>query len=159
MLFSQVKQVWNIDLFDSFQLLEWASILHETGMSIAHNQFQKHGAYIIENSDLPGFSQQDQYRLGLLIRAQRRKIPKQEFEKLSEQCNRSMLYMTVLLRLGILLHRDHSKPELAVRAKAKEQLLLISFPDHFFVEHPLTLTDLEFEADYLKAIGFELLFI
>lgn len=159
-LYSQVKQIWQIDLFDSFQLLEWAAMLHEIGLSIAHNQYHKHGAYIIENSDLPGFSQQDKYRLGLLIRSQRRKIPKQEYKMLSKQCNRSMIYLTVLLRLGILLHRDRSENRMPkLRVKATEQQLIISFPDDFFVHHPLTFTDLEFETDALKAIDFDLLFL
>jgi exopolyphosphatase/guanosine-5'-triphosphate,3'-diphosphate pyrophosphatase len=159
-LYIQVKQTWQIDPFDSLQLLEWAAMLHEIGLSIAHNQYHKHGAYIIENSDLPGFSQQDKFRLGLLIHAQRRKIPKQEFKRLSEPCNKSMIYLAVLLRLGILLHRDRSKNVMPkLRVKATEQQLIISFPDGFFDEHPLTFTDLEFEADHLRAIDFNLLFI
>lgn len=45
---------------EALQWLDWAARLHEIGLDIAHHQYHKHGAYIIENADLPGFSQQDQ---------------------------------------------------------------------------------------------------
>ncbi len=156
-IYDQVKQQWSITQFDSEHTLEWAALLHEIGLSIAHNQYHKHGAYIIENSDLPGFSRQEQHRLALLIRAQRRKFPKQEFKSLSSGCGQSVIYLAILLRLSILLHRDRSEnalPELKVIAK--NQKLTLKFPEDFFDKHPLTLVDLEMEGDYLKAIKFSL---
>ncbi len=156
-IYDQVKQQWSITQFDSEHTLEWAALLHEIGLSIAHNQYHKHGAYIIENSDLPGFSRQEQHRLALLIRAQRRKFPKQEFKSLSSGCGQSVIYLAILLRLSILLHRDRSEnalPELKVIAK--NQKLTFKFPEDFFDKHPLTLVDLEMEGDYLKAIKFSL---
>ena len=38
------------------QRLEWAALLHETGFSVSHTGFHKHGAYILQNADMPGFS-------------------------------------------------------------------------------------------------------
>ena len=158
-LYKQVNQPWSLDQLDSEQTLEWSALLHEIGLSIAHNQYNKHGAYIIENSDLPGFSRQEQYRLALLIRAQRRKFPKQEFKSLSSDCKQSVIYLAILLRLSILLHRDHSENELPqIKAVAKNKKLTLKFPKKFFDKHPLTLVDLEMEADYLQAIKFKLNF-
>ncbi len=156
-LYRQVEEEWAIEQFASDQTLEWVALLHEIGLSIAHNQYHKHGAYIIENSDLPGFSRQEQHRLALLIRAQRRKFPKQEFKSLSKACNKSVSYLAVLLRLSILLHRDRSvnaQPE--IKATAVEQQITLQFPEGFFDKHPLTLVDLKQEADYLKTIKFTL---
>ena len=51
--------------------LAWAARLHEIGISIAHSGFHKHGAYILENADMPGFSRRDQTRLATLVRASR----------------------------------------------------------------------------------------
>jgi len=155
----QLKQQWNISQFDSKHTIEWAALLHEIGLSIAHNQYHKHGAYIIENSDLPGFSRQDQHRLALLIRAQRRKFPKQEFKSLSKSCNQSVARLAVLLRLSILLHRERSANALPeIKVVAKDQKIGLHFPKNFLNKHPLTLVDLEQEADFLKAIKFELEF-
>jgi len=37
------------------QFLDWAADLHEIGIDIAHSQYHKHSAYIIENGDLAAF--------------------------------------------------------------------------------------------------------
>src|SRR4029079_4754025 len=49
------------------QLVEWAARLHELGMSVSHTGFHKHGAYILQNADMPGFSSGEQGRLALLV--------------------------------------------------------------------------------------------
>ena len=49
------------------QLVEWAALLHELGMSVSHTGFHKHGAYILQNADMPGFSAGEQGRLALLV--------------------------------------------------------------------------------------------
>jgi len=56
---------------ESLRALAWAALLHEIGISIAHSGFHKHGAYILENADMPGFSRRDQIRLAALVRASR----------------------------------------------------------------------------------------
>ncbi|WP_198264843.1 exopolyphosphatase [sulfur-oxidizing endosymbiont of Gigantopelta aegis] len=156
-LYQQVQEQWGIQQFSSEQTLKWIASLHEVGLSIAHNQYHKHGAYIIENSDLPGFSRQEQHRLALLIRAQRRKFPKQDFKTLTKGCKQSVTYLAILLRLSILLHRDRSENALPeIKAIATEQAITLYFPNDFFELHPLTLVDLQQEADYLKTIKFSL---
>lgn len=157
--YNQVSEAWLIAQFDYEQALVWSALLHEIGLSIAHNQYHKHGAYIIENSDLPGFSRQEQHRLALLIRAQRRKFPKQEFKSISNSCSQPVTYLAILLRLGILLHRDRSEGTLPdIQAIAKDQKIELKFPVDFFNRHPLTLVDLQQEAEFLKAIKFTLEF-
>ncbi|MCU7940465.1 MAG: exopolyphosphatase [gamma proteobacterium symbiont of Bathyaustriella thionipta] len=158
-LYQQVQKEWSIQQFASEQTLQWVALLHEIGLSIAHNQYHKHGAYIIENSDLPGFSRQEQHRLALLISAQRRKFPRQNFKTLSADCIESISYLAILLRLSILLHRDRSENALPeIKAMAKDQNITLQFPDDFLNKHPLTLVDLQQEADYLKTIKFTLEF-
>ncbi len=56
---------------DALRRLAWAARLHEVGISIAHAGLHKHGAYILENADMPGFSRRDQTRLAALVRASR----------------------------------------------------------------------------------------
>jgi exopolyphosphatase/guanosine-5'-triphosphate,3'-diphosphate pyrophosphatase len=51
MLFTQVAAGWGLDAEDG-QLLQWAARLHEVGLSVAHNQFHRHGAYILTHADL-----------------------------------------------------------------------------------------------------------
>ena len=49
------------------QRVEWAALLHEIGYTVSHIGFHKHGAYILENADMPGFSAQEQRQLALLV--------------------------------------------------------------------------------------------
>src|SRR4030095_4219222 len=51
------------------KLVEWAGRLHEVGMSISHDGFHKHGAYIVEHADMPGFSSREQSHLSFLVLA------------------------------------------------------------------------------------------
>ena len=56
----------------ALQRLEWAALLHETGFSVSHTGFHKHGAYILQNADMPGFSAGEQQR----PRAARARLPR-----------------------------------------------------------------------------------
>ena len=60
--------------------LSWASHLLEIGTRISHSDFHKHGAYILGNADLPGFSMPELHRLSQLILGHRGKLKKLELE-------------------------------------------------------------------------------
>jgi exopolyphosphatase/guanosine-5'-triphosphate,3'-diphosphate pyrophosphatase len=71
--------------------------------------------------------------------------------------DRDALYLIVLLRLAVLLHRGRSAvalPELELTASSRA--LEISFPPRWLRDHPLTTADLQQEIDYLKPHGFRL---
>jgi len=68
-LFDQVAGDWHLDVLDRL-MLSRAARLHELGLAIAHSQYQVHGAYVIEHSDIAGFSRQQQQFLAALIRSQ-----------------------------------------------------------------------------------------
>src|SRR3546814_8346115 len=53
---------------DERRMLAWAARIHEIGLAIAHSQHHVHGAYLIEHSDIAGFSRQEQKMLSVLIR-------------------------------------------------------------------------------------------
>lgn len=56
--------------------LAWAAALHECGFAISHNDYHKHGAYLVQHSDLAGFSTTDQERIATLILGQRGNLKK-----------------------------------------------------------------------------------
>ena len=60
------------------QLLSWAAKLHEIGLSVAHNGYHKHSAYILRNADMPGFSKMEQSRLATLVLAHRGSLDKMQ---------------------------------------------------------------------------------
>ena len=73
-LFDQAELPWRLDL-DNRRLLAWAARIHEIGLVIAHSQYHQHGAYLVENSDIAGFSRTEQQTLAALVRNQRRNPP------------------------------------------------------------------------------------
>ncbi len=155
---AQVQTGWRLDPEGGELFLRWAAKLHEIGLSIAHSGFHKHGAYLIEFSDMPGFSVQDQRLLALLVRGQRRRLRKVSFAALQPKSQaRQAIRLCLLLRLAILLNRSRSQRELpAFALEAKGRRLAIELPATYLEEHPLTEVDLGREVDYLAAIGYHL---
>lgn len=156
-MLAQVGKAWAVEGEEAEQLLVWAARLHEIGLTIAHSGYHKHGAYLVANSDMPGFSSNEQQRLAILIRAQRRKLLEPLFGEVAAAQRQSLRRLAVLLRMAVLLHRSHAAtglPEIGFAAKGKT--LQLRFPPGWLAEHPLTEADLAQEASYLKGIGYTL---
>ncbi len=127
--FDQVAADWGLDDERLRELLGWAARIHEVGLDIAHYHYHKHGAYLIEHSDLPGFSRQDQQMLALLVRGHRRNIPKAKFEELSED-GVKLTRLCVLLRFAILFHHIRGPQQApAYQLRADGDCLHVLFPE------------------------------
>jgi exopolyphosphatase/guanosine-5'-triphosphate,3'-diphosphate pyrophosphatase len=141
------------------QFLHWAAELHELGRDIAHSQYNKHSAYVIENGDFAGFSRQDQMVLATIVRAHRRKFSLKIFADLPFPWQDDAPKLALLLRLAVLLHRnrqDYEVPEFKFSfEKSKIQL---RFPKGWLEKAPLTYADLLHEAEQLKTAGLKLEF-
>jgi exopolyphosphatase/guanosine-5'-triphosphate,3'-diphosphate pyrophosphatase len=156
-LLNQVVEDWDLSITDDGQWLSWAAQLHEVGVNIAHSHHHKHGAYIVQNADLSGFSQQEQAILAMLIRAHRRKFPKAGFESLPGNWQQRAQRLAVLLRLSVLLHRSRSTtPVPNLELQGSDNALTVRFPKAWLEKHSLTRADLEQEVAYLTASGFNL---
>ncbi len=157
-MYDQVKTRWFAEYPQTRNLLSWAALVHEIGLSIAHAKYQEHGAYLLQNSDMAGFSRSEQTALGALVRWHRRKIPKEEFDAYSTQLpKRIMRRLCVLLRLAVLLHRPRTaRHGLSVTCKAKKKQISIEFPTDWLNQHPLTRADLIQEKLYLQQAGIHL---
>jgi len=73
-LFDQVADDWGLDA-EHRDWLKWCTRIHEVGLSIAHSLHHHHGAYLVGNSDLFGFTTEEQLALAFIVRAQRRAVP------------------------------------------------------------------------------------
>ena len=158
-LHGQVGPAWELDSEDAKQLLGWAARLHEAGLFVSHNQYHKHGAYLLANGDMSGFSRQAQSMLSSLVRGHRRKYPTAVFEQLAPAEARRGRRLCVLLRLAVVLNRSRADDFLpGVAALARGSVLSVAFPPGWLDEHPLTRADLEQERAYLEAAGIEFRF-
>ncbi|MCL2887265.1 MAG: exopolyphosphatase [Betaproteobacteria bacterium] len=119
------------------QFLCWAARLHEIGISVAHNGYHKHGAYILTYADMPGFSRKDQGRLAMLVLGHRGKL-----EKLTALPPGDSLWRLIFcLRLAVLLHRtrdDRVLPAWAVKPYGNG--FQLDLPAAWLAENPWTAT-------------------
>lgn len=153
----QTQAAWGLCEPLAQLVLSWAARLHEIGLDVSHSHYQKHGAYLLEHADMPGFPQEEQRILACIVGAHRRKIRSVIFEDLNPPWHIKAEYLVVLLRLAVLLHRGRSPLALpAIELQAKPRTLEVTFPKGWLEAHPLTAADLEAEVDYLKSAGFRL---
>ncbi|MCU7829198.1 MAG: exopolyphosphatase [Candidatus Thiodiazotropha sp. (ex Myrtea sp. 'scaly one' KF741663)] len=158
-LFEQVAKAWQLKESRYTAMLSWAARIHEIGLTVSHGQFHKHGAYLVENSDLSGFSRQEQRVLAAMIRGHRRKFPSSFFETLPRDVITCTKQLCILLRLSVLMHRARSpvvKP--MARLEVEKNRLSLVFPRDWIKDHPLTQTELMQEAAFLESAGFVLRF-
>ena len=158
-LYRQVARAWRLRKPRYRDWLGWAARLHEVGLDIAHNQYHKHGAYLLEHADLPGFSRQDKQALSVLVRAHRRKFPSGVFEAPGLRRTERVRHLAILLRVAVLLHRGRSGAGIpGIVADAGAGFLRLAFPPGWMEAHPLTRAELGQEAEYLAAARFRLRF-
>ncbi|MCK6504313.1 Ppx/GppA family phosphatase [Myxococcota bacterium] len=159
-LWEAVAGAWGLQDPALGMALSWAARLHELGLAIAHPGYHKHGAYIVANADLPGFSRQDQELLSALVRSHRRKLRPDVFQALPRPLQARALRLAVLLRVAVRLHRSRSDRPLpllrAAVAKKRPRQLRLLVQEGWLAEHPLTAADLERERGYMAAVGLEL---
>ena len=155
-LFDQLAGAWGMD-HDDRLLLARAARLHELGLTIAHSQYHVHGAYVVEHSDIAGFSRQQQQFLAALVRTQRRKIPRHAFDALPDRLLPAVRHTAALLRLAVLIHRGHEPdPIPRLDARADGAALEIGFDRRWLGARPLLHADLADEPAAMAALGIEL---
>ena len=157
-LLTACEKSWNLRLEDA-EILHWASSLHEIGLAVSLSGYQKHGAYLLDNADLPGFSFQEQDWMSILVRCHRKKLNKDLCKDLPVKDHKTALRLVVLLRLATLLHRSRKEETAVIKnVTATGNGLILKFAEDELTRHPLQLASLEREAEYLHKIGFDLKF-
>jgi len=133
--------------------LAWAAALHEVGFAISHNDHHKHGAYLVQHSDLPGFSTNDQERIAALVLAQRGNLKK--VAAVLEDPERRAKVMA--LRLAVIF--CHARRDLALPAwslQAQRGGAELALDRDWLDRHPLTEHLLEEEAGQWDKVGLKL---
>ncbi len=149
----QVAEAWDLEDEIYAELLSWAAKVHEVGLDIAHYHYHKHGAYLIEHSDLAGFSREDQQMLALLVRGHRRNIPKDKFAEFGDE-GVKLIRLCVLLRFAILFHHIRGTQEMPrVILRADGPNLDAEFPAGWLENNQLTQADFALEAEWLTRVG------
>jgi len=156
-LFEQVRKSWRLEDPMAGQLLAWACRLHEIGLDVAHSGYHRHGAYLLQNADMPGFTRDEQALLARLVGAHRKKLSLDGFAELWPPWDRCAPYLALILRLAVLLHRDRSAvPIPDLKVVGRPRTIELRLRRRAFRERPLTAADLEDETRHLRAQGLRL---
>ena len=156
-LLAQVSRAWELEDPDMARALSWAARLHEIGLSISYAGHHKHGAYIVQHADMPGFSRRDKELLAMLMLNHRRKTRLEGFQAWTDpQAADATRKLCVILRLAVLLNRSRSRKSVPQpRLVGEPGKLSLTIPDGWLEDHPLTHADLQAETERLKEFGIE----
>ncbi len=157
LLFRQLAPGWKLSGADNELLLRFAARTHEVGLAIAHAGYHRHGGYLLEHSDLAGFSTYEQARLAAIVALHRKQFRIDELLRVARRERLEVRRLAVILRLAVVLHRGRSAtapPEFQITAK--KESVSVEFGAGWLQDYPLTAADLETEGKYLAAAGFRL---
>ena len=159
MLHKQCADAWSLASPLAAGMLEWGARLHEIGLDISHDGYQRHGAYVAEHADMPGFPRAEQRFLACLIGSQRRQINLRYIRQLPRAWRVGALRLVILLRLAVLLNRSRHQVETpAVELTVGDESLHLRFDPAWLAANPLTVADLTREQSYLRAVGYAMTF-
>ncbi len=88
--------------------LNWAGRLHEIGCRISHSDYHRHGAYILENTDVAGFAKHELHGLGSLVLGHRGKVRKLQ----ADIDDPIFIFQLMALRLAVALCHARRDPDL-----------------------------------------------
>ena len=138
-------------------LLAWAAELHEIGLSLSHDSYQQHSAYLVEASDMAGFSRQEQLFLAALVGFQRRDIPGDFAARLPKRLRKALRITLLCMRLAWIFCRTREDEAIpSFRIKLVDETVGLALPASWPDTHPLTFADLEYEQQALQTTGLDL---
>ncbi len=94
------------------KLLEAAAYLHDIGHFVSGTAHHKHSAYLVANSDLPGFTDKERFTIASLCRFHRKSLPQprhSHFNALESDSKRIVTCLLPLLRIADALDRGHEQ--------------------------------------------------
>ena len=137
-LFDQTQELHGLGSAER-ELLEYASLLHGIGRHIDFEDRERHSRYIIRNSSLRGFTDDEIELLGLIALYHRGSRPRKKSSKLEalpEREQDSVVVLSGILRLAVALDRGHSQlvRRLHVEVRKKELRIIIDGPGDLLLE-------------------------
>ena len=137
-LFDQTQKLHGLSSAER-ELLEYASLLHGIGRHIDFENRERHARYIIRNSSLRGFTDDEIELLGLIALFHRGSRPRKKGGKLDglpDHEQESVVVLSSILRLAVALDRGHSQlvRRLHVEERKKEMRIIIDGPGDLLLE-------------------------
>lgn len=132
------------------ELLRWTAELAEVGMSISHEDYHRHSAYVLRNADMPGFTRSEQALMANVALGQVGGLRK--IRELG--IGQTEWLMVLCLRLASILHRRRDGAAVPLPALfLKRRRVRLELPRQWAAEHPLSDATLSAEAAAWSEIG------
>ncbi|MGK9367961.1 Ppx/GppA phosphatase family protein [Melioribacter sp. Ez-97] len=146
------------------EYLEAAAILHDVGYHISHTNHHHHSYYIIKNSELLGFSENEIDIIAHTARYHRKSHPKpghSEFMKLNQETRETVKKLSSILRIADSFDRTHRKIVSHLNASIESKRVKITVTHKNSMEPAIELWNLErrkklFEEVFGKKVYTEL---
>jgi len=161
LLFEQYQHWQNQEIVAEMKdVLLWAARLHEVGIVINHKNLQKHSAYILYNTELPGYDNEQHRLLSTLARYHLGNFKLPEMFKFSRYHEQDVLALIRILRLAIILNRARQATEKPQKITLKTDRTLVdwhlTFETDYLQHNPLVKNDLALEHRFLQTLGLSL---
>lgn len=92
------------------ELLSFAAILHDIGIFLSYSDHHKHSYYLIQNSDLAGFNENEIQLMAAVAFFHRKKFPKDskpQMQNLTPEEKNAVKILSTFIRLAEALDRSH----------------------------------------------------
>jgi exopolyphosphatase / guanosine-5'-triphosphate,3'-diphosphate pyrophosphatase len=122
-------------------LLSAAALLHDVGYHIAHESHHKHSLYLIENSELTGFSESERALIANIARYHKGSLPKDHhphYAALSGSDRLTVSRLAGILRLADALDRRHDNRVKELSCKRRRNVVDIQALSELECENELT---------------------
>lgn len=137
------------------ELLHYAALLHDVGIFLSFSNHHAHSAYLVKNAELLGFHNREIAILSALAFYHRKRAPKKsdpEFAGLDSKARRTVLPLSMLLRMAESLDRSHKQAVRHARFVREKGVLLLRIETES--EHQLEIWALEEHQKYfVKTFG------
>lgn len=160
-LFGYLKHKFKLTDKDK-EYLEAAALLHDIGHSISHTQHHRHSYYLIRNSEMLGFNENEIEIIANTARYHRKSHPKpkhEEFNKLNKNDKDRIRKLSGILRIADGLDRGHKSiiEDLKFRQKGKNLFILLKTKPETDVTLEIWGANLRKKL-FEEAFGFEITF-
>lgn len=101
--FDSLKESWGLKDPSSRPVLKWAAMLYEIGLCIEYKKAPKHASYIIDNIEMPGFTNAQKHLLSALLFNERDAFKLDVLKNQSAVPYEEACALARLLRLAIII--------------------------------------------------------
>ncbi|XQW85072.1 guanosine-5'-triphosphate,3'-diphosphate pyrophosphatase [Thalassotalea piscium] len=156
-LLDNVANTWHLIDKNHIELLNAATALHEIGLLLEYKRHQQHGAYLLNNADIPGFEQAERQFIAALVKLYKGDIDADLLRSLSAVSFEQACYYLCILRLAIILCRRRQDDVLPnYQINVDNNTVSLCLPEQWLVQHPLIADELLQENKQLSKIGLTL---